>query len=287
MRAATAAAAFAMLTLSPHAAEAFCAKTTCDPTREECPADEHGCVRQGARVRWSSTTLAYRLPARGSYRLAREEAREAIRAAFHRWSDAICADGRRTSLRFEEREDVVADKPLAPGVQGEAHSVYFRDLGWPYEGREDSTYAQTNLAVARSSGLVQYADIEINSGAAALEGDPAQGGVDLQAVMTHEVGHFLGLAHSDDPSSIMLPEYCRATDARCARGKLTARRLSRDDIAGVCELFPPGARGALVPAEQAGCTVARPRSATSSTLPLVAVALAAGLACARRARRDT
>ncbi|MDB4933903.1 MAG: hypothetical protein JWP87_875 [Labilithrix sp.] len=57
-------------------------------------------------------------------------------------------------------------------------------------------------------------------------------------VITHEVGHYIGIAHSREPQAIMAESYCNL-DNRCEKGKVAARRLAPDDIAAVCALYPP------------------------------------------------
>ncbi len=57
------------------------------------------------------------------------------------------------------------------------------------------------------------------------------GQVDLQAVATHEAGHFLGMDHASNLSSTMFWE----TPA----GFINQRNLSSDDIAGISTLYPP------------------------------------------------
>src|SRR4051794_25876442 len=90
---------------------AYCRRTTCDPDIEECRRNEEGCVREGAPLSWQKMPLVYRFDAAGSAKLPRQETREAIRAAFQRWSDVLC-DGRPTSLRFVEGPDISRSKPL-------------------------------------------------------------------------------------------------------------------------------------------------------------------------------
>ena len=270
-------------------AGAFCRSTTCKAETEDCQPDEHGCSRLGAPHRWRAMPLVYRFSSRRSGLLLPEEARAAIRAAFHRWSDTRCSDGR-TSLRFVEGDDIAEDKPLeAQAVASEPFGIFYRDLGWPYLGKQDSTLAQTNTRAGKKSGFIEYADIEINSGARrfSLSDAPTDedlgAGADLQAVMTHEVGHYIGLAHSDEPSSIMVADYCDRPDARCSKGKAAARRLSQDDIDAVCTIYPPGARAeAGEPPSESGCAVASGASSTSSTLLVLCAVAGCALALARR-----
>lgn len=53
--------------------------------------------------------------------------------------------------------------------------------------------------------------------------------VDLLSVLTHEAGHFLGLAHSSAPEATMDPVYPGGTDLRTP---------AADDILGICTVYP-------------------------------------------------
>ncbi|MBS2018264.1 MAG: matrixin family metalloprotease [Deltaproteobacteria bacterium] len=292
-------------------ANAFCRSTTC--VGATCSRDAAGCVTDGKPLVWGrGGPLTFRLHSKGTASLHVEEARAAIRAAFYRWSDVVCSDGRRTSLRFVEGELTDVDKPLdrrAP--RPPPFGVYFRDNGWPHADR-DSAYAVTNVDFGMETGTIHYADIELNSAlkrfvtdASARTSDGLRTsndlrlvdeGVDLQTVVLHEVGHFIGLAHSSEPRSIMVSGLCDGGD-RCVRDVVSARRLGDDDRAAVCALFPPDARSdesgrASAPDDPSsvGCAFS---GATSSVRGLPAggaAAVAFGL-CAfvrrrRRARAD-
>jgi hypothetical protein len=50
------------------------------------------------------------------------------------------------------------------------------------------------------------------------------GGVSWQALLLHEVGHALNLAHSDDPASVMHPALTRATPGRYTPAEVRALR---------------------------------------------------------------
>ncbi len=279
-------AAFLATTLAASTASAWCAVTTCKPEKENCNVDENGCSRVGARVRWPSLPIEYRFSAWQPGQLQREEARAAVRAAFNRWSDVLCGE-RRTSLRFVEREETGDDKPLEAGARGSApFGIYFRNLGWPYLGREDATLAQTNHVYGKKTGVIQYADIEINAGSRRFSTSEDAGGTDLQAVITHEVGHYIGLAHSRDPVSIMTSSYCDSPEARCDKGKVVARRLSADDVAAVCALYPPeGVEPAETEEEAAGCSASPSLGGREGArLATVLATVFAAVAAARRRR---
>jgi MYXO-CTERM domain-containing protein len=86
---------------------------------------------------------------------------------------------------------------------------------------------------------------------------------DLQAILTHEAGHFLGLAHSVDTSAIMYAFY--------SPGSI---HLTPDDVAGICTIYPP-----LAPAG-GSCAFAPARPPRAALM----VAML-GLATFRRRRR--
>jgi MYXO-CTERM domain-containing protein len=54
--------------------------------------------------------------------------------------------------------------------------------------------------------------------------------IDLQSILTHEAGHFLGLAHSLVNDATMYPSY--------NKGDVSFRDLSQDDQQGVCAIYP-------------------------------------------------
>ena len=228
----------------PFDARAFCRAMTCNPVKQTCAADDRGCVTSGTALRWPAERmpLVFRFQQQHSARLVPEETTAAVRAAFHRWSDVVCPDGRRTSLRFTEGENLAADKPLeAAAARPEPFGIYFRDRGWPHPSGDDQT-ALTTIDFAPSSGAILYADIEVNTTAWTFATRDVGAGIDLQTVVTHEVGHFIGLAHGREPNTIMAGHLCDSGD-RCARDRVSSRRLATDDIAAVCALYPPDAEG--------------------------------------------
>jgi hypothetical protein len=297
----------AALVLVAPSASAFCRATTCNPAdpAENCQRDDERCLITGDPLFWSSSCVSFSVQAEGSRRhdVSYDELVSLTEAAFASWLDVECDGGRSPALR------VVDAGPAECGVseynkdKRNAYVVMFRDDDWPYLGAED-TLGLTTLRFDPESGELYDADIEINGTENIMVGD-SEVEDDLASILTHEVGHFLGLSHTQSPEATMLAGYETASTA--------LRTLEQDDIDGVCSIYPPdreasessceprhgfasecgpfqtepplsASKGAEE--ESGGCGVAtRGRSSTpsSSLVALAASALAAALF--RRARR--
>lgn len=157
--------------------------------------------------------------------------------------------------------------PPTPG--NGATEVGFVDSGWPYE---PEAIARTTLTLDFDTGEIIEADIELNSEDFTFALDAQKDQVDLQAVLTHEIGHVLGLAHSDAPSATMQPE-------STGFGIAELRSLEEDDAEGVCAVHADSWQ-AEAPPDDGGCSVTSvsPQSNT-------AVAWLAALVLALRLRR--
>jgi hypothetical protein len=90
--------------------------------------------------------------------------------------------------------------------------------------------------------------------------------LDLQEVLTHEVGHFIGLAHVDTPGAAMYPGR--------VPGETSGRTPSADDLAGVCAIYPTGRASPTCAVHRTGCGCGGGPAAATSFL-LLAAALAA------------
>jgi len=273
---ASAGAAIVVATATHHA-EAFCRTTTCNPKKQTCRTVE-SCARTGAPISWTVMPIPYRFHGRAPERLDRDEARGVIRLAFARWTEVVCSNGRRTSLRFQEGAEIPAAMPRGK----EPFGIYFRDDGWPHADA-DETLALTTHLFGHSGGEIRYADIEINSGEKEFTLRDTEKGTDLEAVMTHEVGHYIGLAHSPDLGSIMTTRYCQS-GARCTETKELARDLGADDVEAVCALYPSDGTWSTSDPESGGCTVTR-AAADRSGEPLAAAGLLFALCVVALRRR--
>lgn len=281
--------------------EAFCRRRTCG---SRCALDNEQCPVGGEPLRWPSSTLSFALHSNiGETKGRPAEVYAAIRAAIHVWSDTECplssGGTARTSLRFREldREEfpinAISSKDDAYKLR---NVILFRSGGWPYGAGDDASESDT-VASARArfdakTGLVRSQQIELNEAAYEfrLPDQPfaqstSDRAVDLVTVLTHEVGHFIGLAHSIESDSIMAARYCEQ-QSRCQRPPTEARRLASDDVVGLCTLFPPGPPttepDADAPQSEVGCSVGT--SKASNDFVLYGSILGLGLVLLRRCR---
>jgi hypothetical protein len=218
-------------------ASAYCHKSTCDPKKESCETDEYDCVSSGRGVAWTTSPIPYRFHAAGSALFDDRSLRATVRRAFQAWENVECSSGQ-TSLRFGEGEDIETDPPAGEAAPLD-YGIYFRDDVWP-EGKLDLALSRVDLY---RSGRIYGANIEVNTADKRFRlSSDDEGDYDLEAVLIHEVGHYLGLDHSGEPGSIMARSYCDGREP-CPLGTEELRTLGTDDIAAVCRLYPPAQTG--------------------------------------------
>jgi hypothetical protein len=228
-----------VLCIAPAAAHAYCRTSTCDAgTGSRCnPVQPTDC---GTPLAWKGGCLGYSLQQDGSSLsdVTLQQAEAIFAQAFAAWTGADCAGGGSPALRVDYQG------PVACGMHefnqeegyGNANIIVFKDTGWPH-GNDGRVLALTTVTYDLANGQIYDADMELNSehvvadGAVFTIGD---GNVqfDLLSIATHEVGHFLGMSHSASHDATMFADYIP--------GSTDLRSPSDDDIAGICEAYPPG-----------------------------------------------
>lgn len=234
--------ATATLTLD---ASAYCRAKACDNRAAyddvwqsepdpECVRNANGCLIAGQPLHWPQTCISFGVQRDGSRAdgIDYETARSVISDAFTTWLNADCGDGL-PSFVMSDTSPLDCGEAEYNQDQGNANVFTFRDDHWPYDDQWD-TLALTTITYNTETAEIYDADVEINSAEAnfTVTDDPELIVDDLSAIITHEIGHFLGLSHSENNAATMWSHYNpRETQQRT---------LHPDDIAGICEIYPPG-----------------------------------------------
>ncbi len=213
-------------------AHAFCVTHGCDATRQNCEYDANGCMVTGPEVRWGSSCVSYDVQKSGSELrgISYDDAHEAIARAFEQWLSADCG-GTTPSLTVMDFGPVDCRNREYNKSSPNANIFMFRDDSWPYQNTID-TLALTTVTYDQASGEIYDADVEINTFQTAMTVGPVgPDDTDFNSVITHEIGHFLGLAHSSVSGATMQPSYDPGSTALAS--------IEQDDVAGVCAALDP------------------------------------------------
>lgn len=152
-----------------------------------------------------------------------------MRAGFETWTTpnvTTCS----TSLNFAFQGHFSGPSGTAAvnGNDGNNNVIWLGGTSWRYGsgtlGLNTTTF---------SSGLLLDADIEFNNNSR-WGTTGASGDTDLQSVVTHEAGHFIGIAHTTVGNAVMNPSI--------GSGVLK-RTLYAPDLADVCGIYPGTAGG--------------------------------------------
>jgi len=212
-------------------ASAFCRATTCDPTEPGgCPANKQGCETSGSPLFWASNcvTVSVQADAAPKQHVDYDTAKASVERAFAAWMAVTCSD-LPPSITVTVDGPVQCNQSEYNPDRGNANIVLFREDEWPYPGGQDAL-GVTFINFDPKSGEIWDVDIEVNAVAEPLSVEPAADDVDLDSLLTHEAGHLLGLAHTQDKAATMFPGY--------SPGSTSLRTLGYDDVSGLCEIYP-------------------------------------------------
>lgn len=203
----------------------------------------------GVFLYWPSRTVEFWVHKPGSSELPISDAAGAIVRSFHTWSGPSCSDLVFNYAGLTDVSDTNLTRPSTSRPDG-LNLVRWREEQWPPEGATESGVspdwlALTVLVYEVRSGIVLDADMDLNgvNFQWTTSDDPSQARTDVQNVVTHEVGHIVGLDHSDVFESTMYAEQLQ--------GELHKRELHQDDIDGLCLSYPFGKPTPLGPDQEA------------------------------------
>jgi hypothetical protein len=181
-------------------------------------------VTTGETPRWPSMPVSYWINEKGLSSIQNGSEFAAILESFHTWERVGSAN-----IEFSYR----GLTSIATAGRDGFNVVSFADTTAPLGS---STIAATFSFFRRETGsdgvsrlLIDESDI-VFSPSLEFSTSAETGKYDIQSVLTHEIGHLLGLDHSALISSVMVPFG--------APSQLDQRTLAYDDIAGVTEIYP-------------------------------------------------
>jgi hypothetical protein len=240
-------------------ARAYCRTTTCPlppdfaPRPDACaPADfDSYCGSLHPAVKplplwWRNACISYDLQKDASRQVPYDVASKLAAAAFAQWTEITCSEGSdhgRASIDVKDLGPVSCGEVRYNKDHGNQHVIVFRDDAWPHQDA-NNTLALTTVTYSVDSGEIYDADMEVNGTVKLAAGDPVPADAyDLQSILTHEAGHFFGLAHSGYEQATMFAAYRLGTTSK--------RTLSADDTSGFCAVYLPAGKRS-VDASQGG-----------------------------------
>lgn len=296
------------LLVAPSSARAYCRTTTVAP-----PATydvSRGCFTEGLPLFWRGACTGYDLNRDAASYIPLATAQDVAARAFAAWSNVTCSStGEKVGITAQDIGPVECSSVWYDPYGPNQNVVVFREESWPYAGGANML-GLTTVSYNFETGEIYDVDMEINAtGGDLTTSDEGDGhAYDLLSVITHEAGHFFGLAHSSGSQATMYPRY--------SPGSTSLRTLDADDEAGICAIYPNAserivdesiaAGGVLAatacdatprhgftstcdtkstPKDTSGCALARGSRSWSSPATFLVGAVMAIVARARRGRR--
>jgi hypothetical protein len=212
-------------------AQAYCRTSSCPNvgTSQVCTPPQTGDC--GVPLFWKNPCVGWSLQKNASVKTSFSTVEPLVAKAFNTWTTAACPGGGSPRMHVTEAAPADCAKHEYNQKAGNANIILFHDDAWPYEGTAN-TLALTTVTYNLDTGEIYDADMELNSADNNFTTGDASVDFDLLSILTHETGHFLGLAHSPDIHAVMFPDYMEHTT--------NLRDLTSDDINGICAIYPPG-----------------------------------------------
>lgn len=217
-------------------ASAWCRMTT---DSESGPLPGGGCYTEGVPLAWTQRCTSIALDGVGtSPDLDENTVRQIVDDSFAKWEDTVCPN---------DEGDIDLEVTLLSGLamcnvaefklnEGNVNTITFVD-DWSERAYDPNAFAYTTVWHNTRTGKIYDADMEINLDRGPYTVCPddtgcVDGRVDLQNVITHEAGHYFGIAHSEYETATM---YFTSTP-----GEVAKRFLRTDDVEAICSVYPPG-----------------------------------------------
>lgn len=227
----------ALIGLNLGVAQAFCRETTESNKYRGCP-------KSGIPLYLDCGNMNYSVCPREVDEPPFDEVVEIIEDSFLTWALIECG-GETLDFQFIPEEEPqgcdqseLYNRDTKVDPTPDENLIIFVQDGDVFDESEDDldAYALTLTWFDRNTGAISGFDMLINdSQSLGRLGicDPTKKDcddiVDLQNLFTHEIGHVLGLGHTDDPTAVMF--------RTSLNGDIKKRVLKADDIDGICEIY--------------------------------------------------
>ncbi len=204
-------------------------------------------------VWWRNACVSYDIQQNASAQVPYDTASTMLAQAFAKWTSIECpiaagADAgdddagtgsARVSIDVRDLGPVECDLVQYNSDHGNQHVIIFHDDVWPHNDA-NNTLGLTTVTYDPDTGEIYDADMEINSTVPLSIGDPVMpGAYDFDSIITHECGHFLGMAHTGVDRATMYASYTQGTTYK--------RILTSDDVSGICSIYLPDGDRAVDP----------------------------------------
>jgi Matrixin len=209
----------------PGVARAYCLSTTCKETDACDGEDVPGCIP----LKWKSRCVGFSVHELGGPNIDAGEVDTIVELAFDAWRKVDCGDGEPPGVVIQNLGEVECGAVEYNKHAGNANVVLFNSE-WPHS-EETHTFALTTTTFDPETGELLNADIELNARDHTFTVSDESIDADLLSILTHEVGHFLGIGHSQSTDATMFEFY--------AEGTTELRSLTDDDRNAMCTLYSP------------------------------------------------
>jgi predicted Zn-dependent protease len=234
-------------------------------------------------LHWNARCVRYRINEQGTNNFTGsskevphiEQLRRSVADSFAAWTEVTCSD--MTLVDGGLTSD--SNASYNSGDDANTNLVIWHDDGWSSVASARA-FALTSVTYNPKNGVIADADIEVNTEFYRFSAgeEPRANHVDLLNTMTHEVGHFVGLDHTDLRDATMF--------GTAPVGETAKRSLHPDDIAGICATYPSETRSQSqcenpedFPSDDLGETSGCTHTRSDGTAPTGFALAVAGMLC--------